>query len=438
MSPSPRRAGGEPLGYTGAVRDASQLPSGEDGGASDLPGARGGPRPGARLGELPAHARIDETLSGDTGVDGPRGELWWGDNLESLSLLARRFSGEVQCVYLDPPYNIQSGNAHYDDRKSHEAWLDFMRARLEAIRPLLRPSGLICVQIDDTEMAYLQVMMDEVFGRARRVNTITVKMSELSGVKMAHTERRLPKIKESLLVYGGGGDVRISAPQVLKSGPKFERYLRYYGKVIVDPTLPPARWEIVPIREYLRSRGEADDATAVRDFKIEEAHRVVYRTNSKLMSSLSFDTATAEVTSPTGLRYVWWEGKEMLFLSDHIHETLGDLWTDISTINLNKEGGAAFVNGKKPEALLRRIIEMCSRPGDLVLDAFAGSGTTGAVAHKLGRDWLMLESGAQCETHIAPRLRAVMSGGDRGGISRALEHTAMNGGFRGVRLLSDA
>ena len=128
----------------------------------------------------------------------------------------------------------------------------------------------------------------------------------------------------------------------------------------------------------------------------------------------------------------------MLFLSDHIHETLGDLWTDISTINLNKEGGAAFVNGKKPEALLRRVIEMCSRPGDLVLDAFAGSGTTGAVAHKLGRDWLMLESGAQCETHIAPRIRAVMAGHDRGGISRAAEQTATNGGFRGVRLLSES
>lgn len=346
--------------------------------------------------------------SGPSTEDGPRGELWRGDNLPVLEMLTERFAGAVQCVYLDPPYNIQSGNALYEDRKGHEEWLAFMELRLRAIKPMLRTSGIICVQIDDNEMAYLQVLMDQVFGRQNRVNTITVKMSELSGVKMAHTERRLPKIKETLLVYGGGGDVRIDAPRVLKQGPKFERYLKYYGKVIEDPSQPVERWRIVPIRDYLKSQGSAVDPETVRAFKIREAHRVVYRTNSKLMSAHTFDTPTREVISPTGLRYVWWEGKEMLFLADHLHETLGDLWTDISTINLNKEGAGAFVNGKKPEALLRRIIEMCSAPGDLVLDAFAGSGTTGAVAHRLGRDWIMIEEGAQCDTLIAPRIRAVM------------------------------
>lgn len=382
--------------------------------------------------ELPMLSHNLEQAARD---DAPRGELWRGDNLRILGAFRGDLEGRIKCVYLDPPYNIRSGNEHYADRRGHQQWLDFMEVRLRAIKPLLRPEGLICVQIDDAEMAYLQVLMDEVFGRANRVNTITVKMSELSGVKMTHVDRRLPKIKESLLIYGGGGDVRIHAPRVLKTGEKFERYLKYYGKMIVDPTAPVSAWKIVPIREYLKNSGMDADPESVRAFKIEEAHRVVYRTNSKLMSSIDSDTALKEVMSPTGIRYVWWEGKEMLFLKDHMHETLGDLWTDISTINLNKEGEGDFVNGKKPEALLARLIEMCSEPGDLVLDAFAGSGTTGAVAHKLGRDWIMIESGEHCETHIAPRMRAVVRGVDGAGIAKNRPSCVSGGTFTGFELL---
>lgn len=383
-----------------------------------------------------AAARVEALCDGGEGASGrrPRGELWQGDNLEVMEALRADLHEQVQFVYLDPPYNIRSGNAHYEDRRSHGQWLEFMEKRLRAIQPLLRADGIVCVQIDDAEMAYLQILMDEVFGRHHRINTITVKMSELSGVKMTHVDRRLPKIKESLLVYGGGGDVRIRAPRVLKTGAKFERYLKYYGKVIVDPTTPVEAWEIVPIRRYLKEAGMPVDPTSVREFKIKEAHRVVYRTNSKLMSSLQFDGPLREVVSPTGIRYVWWEGKEMLFLRDHMHETLGDLWTDISTINLNKEGGREFVNGKKPEALIARVIEMCSAPGDLVLDAFAGSGTTGAVAHKLGRDWIMIESGAHCATHIVPRMRAVVRGEDASGISRDPDSCVVGGTFEGFRL----
>jgi adenine-specific DNA-methyltransferase len=196
-------------------------------------------------------------------------------------------------------------------------------------------------------------------------------------------------------------------------------------------------WKLVSIREHLTEIGESLEPDAVRAFKIKEAHRVVYRTNSKLMSSIESDTPLREVISPTGIRYIWWEGKEMLFLNEHMHETLGDLWTDISTINLNKEGGGDFVNGKKPEALLARVIEMCTAPGDLVLDAFAGSGTTGAVAHKLGRDWLMIESGEHCETHIAPRLRDVVRGADGAGINKEQPSFVCGGTFSGFEFTGD-
>ncbi len=396
-----------------------------------------GSEQGARHRYARAAPEFGHEVPESCGTEGPRGELWRGDNLEVLTAFREDFEGRVKCVYLDPPYNIRSGNEHYGDRRGHQQWLEFMDERLRAIKPLLRSDGIICVQIDDAEMAYLQVLMDEVFGRVNRINTITVKMSELSGVKMTHVDRRLPKIKESLLVYGGAGEVRIRAPRVLKTGAKFERYLKYYGKIIANPDAPVHEWKLVSIREHLTEIGESLEPDAVRAFKIKEAHRVVYRTNSKLMSSIESDTPLREVISPTGIRYIWWEGKEMLFLNEHMHETLGDLWTDISTINLNKEGGGDFVNGKKPEALLARVIEMCTAPGDLVLDAFAGSGTTGAVAHKLGRDWLMIESGEHCETHIAPRLRDVVRGADGAGINKEQPSFVCGGTFSGFEFTGD-
>jgi len=110
----------------------------------------------------------------------------------------------------------------------------------------------------------------------------------------------------------------------------------------------------------------------------------------------------------------------MLFLADHVEEHIGDLWTDISTINLNKEGGCPFPNGKKPERLIARILALSTRPGDLVLDAYAGSGTTAAVAHKMGRRWIAIEQGPQARSHCAPRLRRVVRGEDGAGISAEL------------------
>lgn len=119
----------------------------------------------------------------------------------------------------------------------------------------------------------------------------------------------------------------------------------------------------------------------------------------------------------------------MLFLSDYINEYVGDLWTDISTINLNKEGGVDFPKGKKPEALIKRVLEIATNPGDLVLDSFAGSGTTGAVAHKMGRRWIMVELGDHARTHIVPRLKKVIDGADPGGVTEATGWRG-GGGFR--------
>lgn len=124
-----------------------------------------------------------------------------GDNLLALKALESKYAGKVKCIYIDPPYNTGSAFEHYDDNLEHSTWLSLMKPRLEILRNLLSDDGVIFVQIDDNEQAYLKVLMDEIFGRNNFVNSITVKMSESSGTKMAHTNKRLPKLKEYLLMY---------------------------------------------------------------------------------------------------------------------------------------------------------------------------------------------------------------------------------------------
>lgn len=339
-----------------------------------------------------------------------------GDNLAALEQLETTHRGRIQCAYLDPPYNTGTTFEHYRDARSHQAWLQMMDVRLRALQPLLKATGFVCVQIDDREYAYLQVLMDQIFGREHRVATVVVKMSELSGVKMSHVRTRLPKLKEYLLIYAAGDTARLRPQRVPKSAESLNKYLKYYNKIIENPDDPAPQWRIVSIRDWMRAQGMRIHPKSVRDLQMRERHRVVYRTNNAFLKRLSFDSDIQEVISPTGIKYIWWEGKQMLFLADHTHTFLGDLWTDISTINLNKEGGAAFRYSKKPEALIARILQLLSDEGDWVLDPFAGSGTTGAVAQKLKRPWVMIEQGEHLRTHIVPRIEAIQRGEDRGGI----------------------
>ncbi len=342
--------------------------------------------------------------------------IWHGDNLELLRMGPETSYGPVKLAYLDPPYNTGRELEHYADRRASADWLSFMRERLVALRAWMRPDGFVVAQIDDKEHAYLQVLMDEVFGRSNRLHTVVVKMAEVSGLKLSHADSRLMKTKEYVLIYRMGPDARLTPERQLKPEAQLHRYLRYYTKVIEDPSAPVEAWRIVPIRKVLEGLGRPVDEATMRAFQLEHADRVVYRTNNKLLAGMTFDTPTAEVISPQGRRYIWWEGRQMLFLSDHIHEAQSDLWTDISTINLNKEGGVAFRNGKKPERLLARILELTTAPGDLVLDPFAGSGSTGAVAAKLGRSWWLMEKGRQATTHIRTRLDRLFDGDEVGGL----------------------
>jgi adenine-specific DNA-methyltransferase len=340
-----------------------------------------------------------------------------GNNLLVLHSLKSEFAGKIKLIYIDPPYNTGNDGFDYNDRFNHSAWLTFMKNRLEIAKELLSEDGVIFVQCDDNEQAYLKVLMDEVFNY-NFINNITVKMSETSGVKMFHVAKRLPKIKEYLLVYGKSSKSLLNPIRVKKSGEKYklEKYLKYYQNIITNPEDEVEKWNIVSLKEYLVKNKLSTDKKSITDFQIKNAKNIVYRTNNKSFEKLKIDKKIDKIISSTGLEYVWWEGKQMLFLSDYIDEYVCDLWTDISTINLNKEGGVDLANGKKPEKLLERIIEMTTTEDDLVLDFHLGSGTTGAVAHKMNRQYIGVEQiDSQIEKSLK-RLSGVVFGNDKGGI----------------------
>ena len=323
-----------------------------------------------------------------------------GDNLAALKLLEKTHRGRIDLIYIDPPYNTGNKDFVYNDSYvdatdtfRHSKWLSFMKKRLEIARRLLTDEGSIFISIDDNEYAALKMLCDSIFGESCFVNTIAVKMSEVSGVKMSHVDKKLPKLKEYCLVYcRDASKFRLKPIVKMKSDDveKITKYAKYYSKIIVDKTLPVEDWEIISLDEYFERCGMnmltddgKKDNERVLQFKLENAERMVYRTNNKAFENVECDKKLAVITSVRGLEYIWWEGKQMLFLSDYIKEFEGDMWMDISTINLNKEGYVDFANGKKPVKLISRCVATHLSKNALVLDFFAGSGTTGHAVMNL-------------------------------------------------------
>lgn len=385
-----------------------------------------------------------------------------GDNLLALKALEADYAGKVKCIYIDPPYNTGSAFEFYNDGVEHSIWLSLMRDRFELLRTLLASDGLMFVQIDDNEMAYLTVMMDEIFGRENRVNVVAVKMSEASGVKMSHVDKKLPKLKEYVLIYRKVQTPKLTMENV-PAGAWNDEYKTLMlgldreqideikqissaeanGKTAIDrcnEILSHAT--TVTLNSYFKSQ---NIKTADQDsFKFENAWRIIQAVGSSSVLNMAkmqphYDHEIAAGLSARGLVYLYKTDFDrgskqpriqVIFADQNLMRNPGDFWTDIKTTGgVGQEGGVLFPQGKKPEALIKRIIQMCTNPGDLVLDSFAGSGTTGAVAHKMGRRWVMVELGDHCTTHIVPRLAKVIDGTDQGGVSRAVDWKG-GGGFR--------
>ena len=346
-----------------------------------------------------------------------------GDNLEALKALLPFYRGRVKCIYIDPPYNTKSAFEHYDDNLEHSQWLSMMHPRLVLLRELLTEDGSIWVSIDDNEGHYLKVLMDEVFGRKNFVANVVWQSKDTPGnnaTGMAETHNHLH-------VYQRGADFKF---QLL---PRNEKQLANYSNPDNDPR---GDWLAAPL-----TRAEFRE----RDF---------YPIKNKIGKGVWPPKGSSWRRPPGKMKElaedsrIWW-GKngdtefpmEKKFLSEAKEGVVNRTWWPYefagSTRNASAELKALFEGEKgfdtpKPEKLISRIFEVSTLPNDLVLDSFLGSGTTCAVAHKMGRRHIGIEMGANAGKFCIPRLEKVIEG-EQGGISESVGWQG-GGGFRFLRL----
>ena len=348
--------------------------------------------------------------------------LIFGDNLLALKALEQEFTGKVKCIFIDPPYNTGSAFEHYDDGLEHSVWLGLIRDRLELLRSLLCRQGSLWITIDDNEAHYLKVMCDEVFGRENYVASIVWEKADsprnssnffsvdhdyvlVYSREIDWTPNRLPRTELANSIYKNpDNDPR---GQWLPGDPYANKP---YSKGQYQITGPTGRTFAPPPGRFWRVSEEK-----LRDF--DQQGRIWWGPSGSARPSIK--RYLSEVDDLVA-RTLW--TKEEVGSNRTSKNEMRDLFPDSSSFGT-----------PKPERLLQRVLTIATNPGDLVLDSFAGSGTTGAVAHKMGRRWIMVELGEHVHTHIIPRMRKVIDGQDPGGITDAVGWRG-GGGFRYHRL----
>lgn len=346
--------------------------------------------------------------------------LIFGDNLLALKALEQEFTGKIKCIYIDPPYNTGSAFEHYDDGIEHSLWLSMMQDRLELLRTLLRDDGSIWITLDDNESHYLKVMCDEIFGRNNYVSSIVWKKNDSSKPSARH----LSVDHDYILIYAKDGNTW--KPQLL---PRTEKQNAIYTNRDNDSRGPWLGGDLSARNKY---------SLGVYPITTPSGRVIPGPANGRFWS---ISKARLEELDADGR--IWW-GKNgdnvpqiKRFLSEVQQGVVAGTWWDNKDVGSTREskkeavalsGDDAFAT-PKPERLIHRILTVATNPGDIVLDSFAGSGTTGAVAHKMRRKWIMVELGQHCNTHIVPRLKKVIDGQDSGGITETVDWKG-GGGFR--------
>lgn len=341
-----------------------------------------------------------------------------GDNLLALKSLEQDFAGKIKCVFIDPPYNTGAAFEHFDDGIEHSLWLTLMRDRLEIIKRLLSPDGSLWITIDDVECHYLKVLCDEVLGRGQFVANIVWQ-------KRTSRENRaaIGSSHDDLLVYAMKGaqdwrnvrnrlpanDAGYSNPDDDPRGPwrSIPFSAQGYRANQMYPIKTPSGDNVAP------PRGRCWAATEPVFNQYLADKRVYFPNNGSGKPRIKQFAGEEQGLVPM----TWWEAS-IAGDNERAKREILALFPDIEPFPT-----------PKPELLLQQVIQIATNPGDLVLDSFAGSGTTGAVAHKMGRRWIMVEMGDHCRTHIIPRLKKVIDGTDPGGITEVVGWKG-GGGFR--------
>ncbi|MHB8579440.1 MAG: site-specific DNA-methyltransferase [Ignavibacteriaceae bacterium] len=379
--------------------------------------------------------------------------LIYGDNLLALKALEQDFTGKIKCIYIDPPYNTGAAFEHYDDSVEHSTWLSLMKPRLEILRNLLSEDGSIYVSIDNNEMAYLLVLMDEVFQRKNRKNIIIIKRGSVTGAKVINPG--LVNVSEFILVYTKNTN-NWSPNRLSRKKERDERY----GTIIENIEDSFESWKFIPLLQAF-SKSVGIKASQLKKHFGKEYNEIlekyVYENASRIIQLATLDEKSiskqaVELKKLSEIEqgktfllkregkkpYYIHNGKLILFVKDRLasidgeltfSEPLTDIWDDVLPNDLHNEGGVEFRKGKKPEKLIQRILSLASDKGDIILDSFLGSGTTAAVAHKMNRKWIGIELGDHCNSHCVPRLKAVLDGNDQSGISKAANWKG-GGGFK--------
>ncbi len=350
--------------------------------------------------------------------------LIFGDNLLALKALEQELSGGVKCVFIDPPYNTGSAFTHYDDGLEHSIWLSLMRDRIELIRRLLTKDGSLWITIDDNEVHYLKVLLDEAFGRSNFIANMVWEK------RLSRENRRAFSFNhDHLLLYAKD---KASFESVRNPLGLTSEVLARYKNPDNDPRGP---WQSVSIN------AQAGHATASQFYDLElpsgrklspPKGRCWLYTKERLQQEIAANNIWFGQDGDSTPR-----AKKFLSDSEDKGLTPETIWpaAEVGTNDDAKKSLLALLqqpdvfDNPKPEGLLQRVIEIATNPGELVLDSFAGSGTTGAVAQKMGRRWIMIELGDHANTHIIPRLKKVIDGEDPGGITKATGWKG-GGGFR--------
>lgn len=379
-----------------------------------------------------------------------------GDNLIALKALEADFTGKVKCVYIDPPFNTGQAFENYDDDLEHSIWLDLMARRLRIIYNLLEENGMLWVHLDDVEVHYCKVLLDEIFMRRNFVSHITYERSAVAGIGqggyLVNTTEHILLYKKGALPNKNNQSYEELGMNIMK---RYNKYVSDFGtRQLVREFVSKSNGETIRVYKHIGFKIESislkNAAKREKELRAEFAFHLdtLFRGNrvqkenkfqNDIISGLDKDGFYSMDYVPsrgknegqqTTLYYYNCELLSWLKDTTTLNEEgmltkstkMTTLWKhgEIPKADIANEGGVYFPRGKKPEQLLRRIIEMSTDPGDIVLDSFLGSGTTAAVAHKLGRQWIGIEMGEQAYTHCKKRLDYVIDGEDQLGISKAV------------------
>ena len=363
-----------------------------------------------------------------------------GNNLLALHSLKQEFKGKVKLIYIDPPFNTGNDSFAYNDNFNHSTWLTFMRNRLMVAKDLLREDGLIFINVDDIEEAYLKVLCDDIFNVSNFLNIITVKSSTPSGTKTAHKDKTIIKQKDLILAYRKTSFAKLN-PQFTVRDKWDKHYSKYLkGKNIND-------YELVSLIDVLVEEKIIDKRIGVDKLDIEnKIFKKFYLKNSDRICRLQSHknkeadkesrTKVAEVYehfkngNSQGLYYngqvitALKQGIKKVYKNQKFMNDLGmllcDFWWDLDFQNTQNEGGVSFPTAKKPELLLSRIIELASDKDDIVLDFHLGSGTTNAVSMKANRQFIGIEQLDYGKDDSVQRLKNVIDN-ERSGVTKAYE-----------------